>query len=136
MRKKGLAAALAAFTALGCMSASAELTQTYESVVSGYGQSASRYISQVAMGEEILNMVYVSSINGAVDTECNIRSMPSAESEKIVTIGPDAKVKVWGITDNEWYRIMVKDVDGKYYFGYMKATLIHDEVLEKETEGE
>lgn len=110
------------FTAGVCY---ADLSDGYERVVSSYGENASKYIISIDDNGNEVKTVWCMEEDAAVYTETNIRTAPSADVERIATIGTDAKIKVWGYTDTGWCMVWCKDIDGSRYYGYIKGDLLN-----------
>lgn len=102
---------------------------TFESETAAKGDAAALYTSQVPLQAEgaYANIIYMNGINATVGSETNIRVLPDANSTRLTTIGPDARLKVWGTADNGWCQVFCMDADGSYCFGYIKGDLLHEE---------
>ena len=103
----------------------AEISKTYETAASEWSDVSS-YTYHVKVGETDIEVVKTGPVDAVTNVTANVRSLPDTTGDVLATIDAGTKVKVWGITNNNWYKTFCIDKDGKEIFGYMSATLLND----------
>ena len=103
----------------------ADIPETYENIREGYGALAEHYTKEVTIREDTkTNLVYITGRDAVPVTEVNVRTGPDAGTNRVTTIGTDARVKVWGVCENGWAQVYVQDADKSFYSGYIKKDLL------------
>lgn len=103
----------------------ADTQQTYDSQKKDYGDQALDYSVSIPVNEGKISLLYCEGINAKVDTRTNIRVLPDPNSQKVGTVDTEAKIKIWGFTENGWSKVYCTDNENKY-FGYIRSDLLYN----------